>query len=149
MYQRQTEAEALQSRYALRVASRLSERAAMTEHHVDERLRVARERALDRALQRRAAAASSVVSVGVASGAGALALGGGRDDAPSASWWTRLGVLLPLIALVAGLLLIQYQHARLRAAAVAEIDVDLLVDELPPRAYSDPGFVEFLKSAQQ
>ena len=44
MYQRQTEAEALQSRYALRVASRLSERAAMTEHHVDERLRVARER---------------------------------------------------------------------------------------------------------
>lgn len=149
MNQRHFDSEALQARYARRVAARLSDGASLAERHVEERLRVARERALDRALQRRAAAASSVVSVGVASGAGALALGGGRDDAPSASWWTRLGVLLPLIALVAGLLLIQYQHARLRAAAVAEIDVDLLVDELPPRAYSDPGFVEFLKSAQQ
>ena len=53
----------------------------------------------------------------------------------------------PLVALVAGLMFIQYEHARLRTAAVAEVDVDLLVDDLPPTAYSDPGFVEFLKTA--
>lgn len=144
--------EALQARFALRVAARLSARAAMTEHHVDERLRVARERALDRARARRAAAPSAepVLVVG-SSGAASLALGGGRgDDADGpASWWKALGMVLPLLALVAGLVLIQYQHARLRTAAVAEIDVDLLVDELPPRAYSDPGFVEFLKTTHQ
>lgn len=146
---RSIDVEALEARYALRVASRLSAQALLTERHVDERLRVARERALDRA--RHAAAASRpVVAVVGGNGAAALTLGGGTggEDTP-ASWWRRLGMVLPLIALIAGLALIQHQHSRLRTAAVAAIDVDLLVDELPPRAYSDPGFVEFLKTAHE
>ena len=103
-----------------------------------------------RARSRAALGAGAAVAVSAGGGAATLALGRGGDDgdAPS-SWWARLGVVLPIVALVAGLMLIQYQHARLRAAAIAEIDVDLLVDELPPRAYSDPGFVEFLKTARQ
>jgi hypothetical protein len=29
---------------------------------------------------------------------------------------------------------------------VAEVDAALLADDLPPAAYSDPGFVQFLKT---
>lgn len=152
---RRASLEALEARYARRVAARLEARARHTEHHVDERLRVARERALDRARLAAAAAAApqesaSAVTVAAAGGAASIAWGGSATgpDAPQ-RWWQRLGMLLPLLALVAGLMLIQYQHSRLRTAAVAAVDVDLLVDELPPRAYSDPGFVEFLKTSHE
>jgi hypothetical protein len=150
MKQLHFDAEALQARFARRVVSRLSDGAAFSERHVDERLRVARERALDRARARRGAAAADTV-VAISGGASAtLAWGrGGTEDDGSSSWWARLGVVVPIIALVAGLMLIQSQHARQRAAALAEVDVDLLVDDLPPQAYSDPGFVEFLKTARQ
>lgn len=147
--------EGLETRYARRVASVLSAHALQTEHHVDERLRVARERALDCARRAAAAAtapqaAASAVTVAGGGSAASLAWGGGADDADAPQrWWQRLGMLVPLLALVAGLALIQYQHSRLRTAAVAAVDVDLLVDELPPRAYSDPGFVEFLKTAHE
>ena len=147
--------EALEARYARRVAAGLSARALQIEHHVEERLRVARERALDRARLAAAAAtapqqAASALALAGAGGAAGLAWGGATDDSdPPQSWWQRLGMLLPLLALVAGLVLIQYQHSRLRTAAVAAVDVDLLVDELPPRAYGDPGFVEFLKTSYE
>lgn len=142
---RVVDVEALQVRFALRVAACLTAQSQATAHHVDERLRVARERALDHARARRAAqGASAPVTVG-GGGAATLALGGDPDGA--SWWWRRVGMVLPLVALVAGLMFIQYEHARLRTAAVAEVDVDLLVDDLPPTAYSDPGFVEFLKTA--
>ena len=149
---RQIEAEALQTRFALQVASCLSAQSEEAAHHVEERLRVARERALDRARARRASATSSAVAPGPAvlaggGGAASLALGGRPDDA--SAWWRRLGIVLPLVALLAGLTLIQYEHARQRVAALAEIDTDLLVDDLPLTAYSDPGFVEYLKTAQR
>ncbi len=138
------ETESLQLRFAQRVVACLSIRSEQTAHDVSERLRVARERALDGARARRAVAPSPLVMAG-SGGAATLALG----DGPQSPWWRRIGTVLPLLALVAGLMLIQYQHARERIAAVAEIDVDLLVDDLPPSAYSDPGFVEFLKTARE
>ena len=61
-------------------------------------------------------------------------------------FWTRLGSVLPLIALVLGLLCIQNFHQRSQISAAAEVDAALLGDDLPFLAYSDPGFVEFLKS---
>ena len=30
---------------------------------------------------------------------------------------------------------------------LAEIDTALLVDDLPPAAYSDPGFIQFLRQS--
>lgn len=143
---RAVEGEALQTRFALQVAACLTARSEAAPHHVDERLRVARERALDHARARRAAvSAPGPVVLASGGGAAALTLGDGPDGA--AWWWRRLGMVAPLLALVAGLMLIQYEHARQRTAAVADVDVDLLVDDLPPTAYSDPGFVEFLKTA--
>lgn len=141
--------EALQARYALRVAARLNQGAEATGHELSERLRVARERALDCARARRAAAPEAApAQVAAGTGAATLALGGDPRGAGS-PWWARWGAVLPLLALVAGLVLIQNQHVRQQVAAAAEIDFDLLVDELPPSAYSDPGFVEFLKSAHE
>lgn len=143
MAQRIVDVEALQSRYALRVTARLGEQAEGVSHDVGERLRFARECALERARARRAAMASPALLTANA-GAATLALGGGSWSA--SSWWVRFVQVLPLLALLAGLLLIQNQHVRAQIAAAAEIDFDLLVDELPPAAYGDPGFVEFLKA---
>jgi hypothetical protein len=53
---------------------------------------------------------------------------------------------LPLIALVAGLAIIQNIMDEDRANELAEIDSAMLVDDLPPTAYADPGFLQFLKN---
>lgn len=128
--------DALESRFALRLTACLSERAQEIGPDVSERLRISRERALDRARQLRLAQAAPSRSGLTA--AGAAMLGGG--------WWTKLGVVLPLIVLLAGLVLIQQSHLDEQISTAAEIDAALLADDVPPTAYSDPGFVEFLKT---
>jgi len=60
-------------------------------------------------------------------------------------WGWRLATLAPLIALVAGLVLIQIQHDDDQISAAAEVDAALLADDLPPAAYTDAGFAEFLR----
>ncbi len=129
-------ADALETRFALRVAARLSENTHSIGPDIGERLRIGRERALARAREVRAAQAAQSRSGFTA--AGAAILGGG--------WWTKLGVALPLVVLLAGLLLIQQAHLDEQITAAAEIDAALLADDVPPDAYSDPGFVEFLKT---
>lgn len=130
--------EALQARFGLRLTARLTERSAELPQDINERLRFAREKALERAraVRKAEAPATQAVLVGAS-----LALGGGPDR-----WWMKAASLLPLIALVGGLILIEHWHRGSQIAAAAEIDASLLADDLPPDAYSDPGFVEFLKS---
>ncbi|MFT3665831.1 DUF3619 family protein [Piscinibacter sp.] len=130
--------DALESRVAYRIAARLSERAETIDGDVAERLRFAREQALARAKAVRTAHAGAVVGVGAG---GAALLGGGGG------WWLKLGSVLPLLALAAGLVLIQHLHTEAQIEAAAQIDVELLADDLPPAAYTDAGFVEFLKSS--
>lgn len=128
----------LESRLALRLAARLSEGADRLPHDISERLRVARGQALSVAQARRRSAAAAASAV-VWSGQQQLALQG-----PS-TWWLRLSALLPLLALVAGLFMIQQYREQEMIAVAAEIDTALLADELPPEAYGDPGFSEYLK----
>lgn len=139
-------ADSLQDRFARRVAARLSEAAAATPPDIETRLRFAREQALQRARAVRQAAqvAEPVVVMGHGGGAAALRLG--RGGRPGASWWWRLGSALPVLVLAGGLLLIHDWQSRSQVEAAAEIDTALLTDSVPPDAYSDPGFVEFLKS---
>lgn len=59
--------------------------------------------------------------------------------------WRILVSALPLLALVSGLLFIQAIQEELMDADMASLDSALLLDELPPDAYTDPGFVQFLK----
>lgn len=137
-------AEPLQDQFARRVATRLTEVADAVPTDIETRLRFAREQALLRARAARqvAEAAEPVVVMGHGGGA-ALRLGRGR---PGASWWVRLGSALPVLVLAGGLLLIHDWQSRSQIQAAAEIDTALLSDSLPPDAYSDPGFAEFLKS---
>ncbi len=142
-YQAKLGLEALQSRFALLVVARLSENADLTPHDVSERLRFARSQAMDRA--RAVHAAQPMPAAVSANGAGSVALKlhpGGSGT----SWWVRFGSVLPLAALVLGLVFIQNLHTRSQIDAAAEVDAALLGDDVPVAAYGDPGFVEFLKT---
>ncbi len=72
---------------------------------------------------------------------GAAVLGFNRS-----AWWLRLASVLPLVALVGGLVLIQDSQIRSQISVAAEVDEALLGDDLPINAYRDPGFTEFLKA---
>jgi hypothetical protein len=138
---RSAEAEALQARFALRVAARLSEASEKLPHDLSERLRVAREQAVARARQLQL---TQTAAVGVHhAGQGSLVL------SPPPSLWLRLASLMPMLLLLAGLVLIQHLHARAEIHAAAEIDAALLADDLPPEAYEDPGFALFLRQPEQ
>jgi hypothetical protein len=52
------------------------------------------------------------------------------------------------MALIIGMLAIDVVQDEMRAMEAAEVDAALLVDELPPAAYTDPGFTHFLRSNQ-
>jgi hypothetical protein len=61
----------------------------------------------------------------------------------------RLGVAIPLLALVVGLGgLYQYDQQQ-RIAELAELDAAVLADELPLTAYLDHGFNAYLESQQR
>ena len=119
------------------VAMRLSAGAEDMPYEARERLRAARTRAL--AMRKKPATAPVVVGRGAAA---TLALGGDER-----SLFNLIASVLPLIVLVAGLVLIHSIQTDYRASELAEVDAALLTDDLPPAAYADPGFVQYLKSA--
>ena len=130
--------EVAQARFARQIVARLDEDAERVGGDVAERLRFARERALARAqLVRSPTSAAPTPKVGITA-AGAALLGGG--------WWVKLASIAPLVALVCGLVVIQKLQTTAQISVAAEVDAALLADDLPPNAYSDAGFVEFLKS---
>ena len=133
--------ESLEARVALRIAARLNESAQQVPHDITERLRFGREQALARA---RAAQRQTVT--GIATQVAGQSNGAATLSAPP-SVWLRLASLLPLVVLVAGMVMIQHHHDAEQIAAAAEIDAALLVDELPPAAYRDPGFTAFLQAS--
>lgn len=106
-------------------------------HDISERLRVARQRALmarpepARLLHYRTALQTS----GSAQGS--------RGD--GLNLWRILASALPLIGLVMGLVLVQAVQQELIESDLASVDSAILLDDLPPDAYTDPGFLQFLK----
>ena len=135
---------ALESRFGMLVSARLSEGAERLPHDVTERLRHARQVALS---HRQTASSVQVNSAATGlSSAATLSFGG---SGKGKSWWTSLTALVPLAALLLGLSLIEHFHVQDQIAAAAEVDAALLSDDLPPAAYSDPGFVEFLKTSRE
>lgn len=139
-------------RFGLRVAAGLTEHSAALPHDVSERLRFAREQALARAVQARAAATNPAVSTARANTVqmgSTLALSSGPRGAGDGGLWAKLVSALPLILLLAGLLLMQHGQYNQQIAAAAEVDTALLSDNLPPSAFSDPGFAEFLRDGEE
>jgi len=124
--------------FGMAVAARLSEGAELLPHDFNERLRAARARAVS---QRKLAQVIQVAQVvSVSGGEAALQWGGVQEG-----FWNRLASLLPLLALVVGLITIAVLQDELRAREVAEVDAELLTNELPPSAYVDPGFAQYLR----
>ena len=64
-------------------------------------------------------------------------------------WLGRMGVALPMLALVAGLAGIYQYEQQQRIADLAEIDAAVLSDELPLSAYLDHGFNAYLTQSEQ
>lgn len=136
--------QALEDRFAARLTSALTDyHASAMPADIDARLRFAHERALAAARQALAQRAAAPSLLGAAGGAAVLGAAGGPNDVP---WWLRLGSLVPFAVLLGGLLLIDNHYVRTQIDAAAEVDAAILVDDLPPEAYRDQGFVEYLKS---
>ncbi|MDO5086648.1 MAG: DUF3619 family protein [Comamonadaceae bacterium] len=134
-------ADALRNRYALRVAARLSSGAQSLPPDISERLRAAREQALAR---RKPAARVATPWRKLALFLSRPTAADSADDA--LGFWGRLGSALVLAVMVAGLVTIHEMQDQGHTTELAALDAALLTDELPPAAYADPGFVQFLKT---
>jgi len=147
------ELDARVTRFGLRIAAGLTESNAALPHDVTERLRFAREQALARAAQARAASATklakSPASANVVHMGSTLALSGGPRGGADNGLWAKLVSALPLVLLLGGLLVMKHGQYNQQIAAAAEVDTALLSDNLPPSAFSDPGFAEFLRDGEE
>lgn len=159
MIERTSTQHSAEDRVGALLAARLDESAQNLGPDIAERLRFARERAVARARQAHAQTviASSPSRAGEAqlalagAGGGAWMSGMGVGNAPegSGSWWAKLISALPLVILALGFLAIQDTLVERQIQAAAEVDTALLADDLPPQAYSDPGFAEFLRRQER
>ena len=138
-YSNQNRVDILQDRFALKTVSYLSKSASELPHDISERLRVARAQAVAKRKIAKIQTAGSAVNLG-----GSAAMTWGSSD--GLSWWGRVGSFMLLIALVVGMLAINSVQSDNRAQEIAEVDAALLTDDLPPAAFSDPGFLQFLKT---
>ena len=126
-----------QDRFALQITARLSDAVDALPYDISERLRAARVRSVS--LQK-IAFTQTATSVTLSGGAATLTFGNERPN-----WWNRVAAAVPLLALVIGLIAINVIQNDNRAKELAEIDAAILTDDLPPAAYADPGFLQFLK----
>lgn len=128
--------------YARRVVAHLDENASPLPYDISERLRASREQALARRKKAVPVHTHQPATLIVPSG-GAAALGWRGEGG---GWWQSLLAAIPAMALVVGLVVINTAQNEYGTAEVAEVDAALLTDDLPPEAYADPGFVQFLKN---
>ena len=140
------EFEALEARFALRACAHLHDACAGLSPDVQTRLRFAREQALERAscLRKRQSAVAATAPIGW--GSSAAVLGSSSRQGEERPWRLGFALLLPALALLLGLMSIEFNHSSDEITAAAEIDAAILADDLPPEAYRDAAFVEFLKS---
>lgn len=106
---------------------------------VERRLSAARWQAVEAATRaRRARVTARAAALATSSGPGVFSV-----------WWVRLASFVPPLALTLGLIGIDQLNLTQRIEAAAEVDAALLADDLPPTAYTDPGFAEFIKQPQR
>jgi len=129
--------ESFQDRFGRNIAARLSD--ASLPNDISERLKAARMQALSK----RKVAVKLQLAPSISNNGGAAALSMGD---PTNSLWNRLGSFIPLLVLIVGLLAIAMIQEQRVANEIADVDVELLADDLPPSAYTDPGFVHFLNA---
>ncbi|MDR1967921.1 MAG: DUF3619 family protein [Burkholderiaceae bacterium] len=131
-----------QARYGLRVAARLSAGLDSLPYSISERLRAARQQAVAQRKQPQTVMRLRTASAVLRNGDTAT-LGWGSDG--MSPWGWLLSAALAL-SLVAGLVVINIVQDDSRTMELADLDTALLTDDLPPEAYADPGFLQYLKS---
>ena len=132
--------EVAAERFARRVTARLTQGSDTLPYDISERLRAGRVQAV--AKRKKTVLVHRTAPAVVRSGSSA-ALGWWGSE--GGNWWRTLLSAVPVLALVAGLVVINLSQDEYGTTEVAEVDAALLTDDLPPAAYADPGFAQFLK----
>lgn len=122
-----------------KIASHLDEAADSIPHEILERLKVARVQAVSKRVTIAPAELASSIHLSNAT----ATLSGGHAEL---GLWRFLAAWAPLLVLIAGLLTVFAIQDEYRAQELADVDSELLTDELPPAAFTDPGFTQFLKT---
>ncbi len=133
--------EAKDLEFAYKVRRALNESAESLPAPTLDRLAQARKAALARKKQ------EAPVAVQVFKGV--LAGNSGFSFQGPSSWMGKLGLALPLLVLVVGLLGIYEYEQQQNINELADIDTAVLVDELPPAAYVDTGFSAYLNKTEE
>lgn len=143
-HQRRDAQERAADAFGQRIAARLN--AGLDEVHPDisERLQFARKQAL----QKRAAV---VAAAPIREVAREYALAGNRSGKNAAGEPRGMGIFIIALVLSLGAALVGIEHQTQTDIIheKAEIDMELLVDELPPAAYMDLGFMQYLRGENQ
>lgn len=119
-----------EDRFAQQLCRALDQGTRELDSSIAERLRAARERALQRH-------PIPVESTSIVDAGGTLHLGGDDTRHP-------FRTLLAILALLIGVSIAYYWNGLDQAAENEEIDSALLADDLPPNAYLDKGFQAWL-----
>lgn len=127
--------EAAEARFGYAVAARLSEGSEQLGPEVTQALQRMRREAVAR--QRRRAPALAWLGRGDTASLGSTPREG-------AGWRARLGLAIALPTLLFGLYALQHFEQERFVHRIADIDTALLLDDLPPQAYTDPGFRHYL-----
>lgn len=130
-----------QDQMGMRMAALLDQHAQQLPYDISERLRAARTRAL--AAGRASRIVLNTVTDPQVQANGTLRLPFQRQ---THEIYKLMVSFIPLICLAAGLMLLYEFHNDQAALELAEIDSALLIDDLPPQAYADPAFIDFLKN---
>lgn len=134
-----------QEAVARRITARLSAGIDELPYDIAERLRAARVQAVARRKQQTQAQTRKAEQPAIVGHGGAAVLGGGGFG--EGNWLSRLlASTVPLVALLAGLVVISAMQDEDRLQEIADVDSALLADDLPPAAYTDAGFLQFLKT---
>ena len=130
-------------RFARHITARLTEGEALLPYEVTERLRASRERAVSER-RREATVLHTQASAAASSQGDTMTMGSPNEGA---GWWRALISAIPVFALIAGLVIYNADTEQSMLSEVTAVDTALLTDDLPPAAYSDPGFIQYLKTS--
>jgi hypothetical protein len=138
--------ESTTSNQGMKIAALLEVHAHTVSHDVSERLRISRQQALERAvLARRAQSIVAPTGLFFLRSLSFSSAGFSNADETRNRWWWRGLSLIPVVGLGVGLLVMQHSFNETEIATIADVDTAILADQLPPAAYQDPGFVEFIR----
>jgi hypothetical protein len=112
-------------------------------YDITERLRAARVQAIEKRKQALLQTSVELVAYG-----NSATISAGHTGSHS-SWWQRIRTVGLILVLMSALITINLIQDELRARELADIDTAILTDDLPPAAYVDAGFAQFLKNTNR